>query len=139
MKQLTFSAFQGSIALSFSFTIGTKVKDENKIKSRISGSICNELFAWVEMQKLVGAEGLKLSEPIGLKFQIDGLQFDTSKIKKELQHRLLLRNNPAGRRNYARRFNAIFNYVTKDVKAITFEQLIADLDKAEKAVLKVAA
>lgn len=138
MKHLTFTAYQGALALIMTFTIGNSRK-EDTVKSKVCGSICNELFDWVSLQKFVGANGIKLSEPINLKFEVNGIKFDTGTLKKELQARLLLRNNPQGRRNYARRFNAIFNYITRDVKPCTFDELLARITKEEKAILRVAA
>lgn len=138
-SSLTFTAFQGEIALTLAFALSGNVKSEDRLKSRLAGSICNELFSWVSLQQTIKSSGLKLSEPIGLKFEVNGMKFDTGTIKKELQDRLILRNNPAGRKSYAIRFNAIFAYVTKKVSSLTFEQLIANLDNENINPLKKAA
>lgn len=139
MSTIKFTAYQEGLSLSLEFAVGTK--KSGNIKSKIAGSICNQLFSWVEVQKICHAEGLKLSKPINLKFDVSGMKFDTGTVRKELIQKLILRNNPAGRKNYAKRFNAIFLWATAEIKTVTIEQLFADLDKeiAADNKLKVAA
>lgn len=139
MSLIKFTAYQNDIALTLEFSVNQPKK--GNVKSKIAGSICNQLFSWVELQKTIGAEGIKLSKPIQLKFDVSGLKFDTGTVRKELHERLLLRNNPKGRKNYAVRFHKIFLWATSEVKTVTIEQLFASLDKEISAEnkLKVAA
>lgn len=140
MKKLIFTAYQNDTSLSLEFVIN-KTQSIAKLKNNIAGSICNQLFEWVALQKSVGAKGIKLSAPVMLKFDCSGMKFDTTTVRKELQQKLILRNNPKGRKIYAVRFSKIFNYATAEIKSVTLDQLFADLDKqiTVENKLKVAA
>jgi hypothetical protein len=125
---LTFEAFQDGINLKLEYAI------KRQTSENICGNILNQLFRWVSLQRTVGAEGLKLSQPINLRFEIAGNNFNTALLRKSLQQKLKLQNTSAGRQLYAKRVWAILDYVTSaennkaiEVKKGQFEAFIESL------------
>lgn len=108
-------------------------------KEKMCGTILNELFRWVKFQKEIKAKGLKLNQPIFIRFEIAGKIFDTGRVKKQTQERLKLQNTDKGRRNYAKIFYATYEYATAPVHAIEYAELIAGLEsRIEAAATKAA-
>jgi len=78
-----FQAYQAgdletSVNLSFELP-----EDFEASKSKICGTLLNELFRWVALQKRIRAKGLKLSQPILLKFTVGNIAFDTGRCSKQ--------------------------------------------------------
>jgi hypothetical protein len=123
MKTIEITASQESTIFTFSVNYSKSV-DLNKVK----GTALNELFAWITVQKQVGAKGLKLSLPINLKVVCDGFEIDTNKARKELQNRLKLNSTAKSKRNFARKFSAIVDFSARKPETIDFDLLLSDLE-----------
>lgn len=121
--KLQFKAFQENCELTLSTSI------DSTSKNKIAGTLLNELFAWVNLQKEVRAKGLKLSEPIGLQFKLGKYNFDSTKIDMKLQQTLKLQSTADGMKRFAKKFWSILEYVTQTRETITFEALITELEK----------
>ena len=119
--EIQVSFFQESTSVDMKFNT---LKTSNKV---ILGTTLSELFEWVKVQKAINSKGLKLSEVIDIKITSDKLTFDSSKYKHELNQVLKLQNNFKGRKRFALKFKAIFDYCTKDFKTVQFDSLIEEL------------
>lgn len=116
-----------------SVTLNTTVTDTTA--SKVCGTVLNELFEFVNLQKMIGGKGLKLNEPINLKFEIGGQVINTAKWDKSLQAKLKLQNNAEGRRNFARKFWAMFSYTFRNIQEWDIKELQNVLEvEADKAV-----
>lgn len=115
-----------------SVTLSTTVTDVSA--SKVCGTALNELFEFVNMQRTIGAKGLRLDMPINLKFEIGDQVINTATWEKSNQAMLKLQNNAAGRRSFAVKFWTIFSYSIKPIKEVDMSDLLTELK--EKAAIE---
>lgn len=145
MKNISITAYQvgnaGKRDVNTSVTFGAKVTDESI--NRVAGTALNELFAWISVQRAMGASGIALSLPIDLRFQVESedgemsTMFDTARpvnpadmsAIKILRQRLKMNNSAKGKRNFAQKFMALFNYATRSIMERDINSLIAEFDE----------
>ncbi len=136
---LNFKAYQvnpdDSREVGIDLNLSFELPEFDASKSKVCGTLLNELFRWVELQRELKADGLKLNLPILLKFDVAGIKFDTGTVRKQAQQRLKLQNTPKGRKAYAKKFWATFNYATAKIETKTYAELVAGL---ETAIMKAA-
>ncbi len=121
MKTVEFQAYQENTNVKFNFEL---TEDSNN--NQILGTVLNEVFAWVDLQKSVGAKGLKLNQPINIYFMVDGLVFDTGESQKSITQKLKL--NTSKKHLFAKRVKAIFDYSIRDINVVSFEDMLAGLE-----------
>ena len=123
MKNVTFQAYQTNCKLDLSFNL------KEGTESKVCGTMLNELFKWYNLQRLVGAKGLKGSEPINLRFEVNGLGFDTGLVSKTLTQKLKFNKTAKSKRSFAQKFMAIYTYSIAEAQEVDFEDLLNDLSE----------
>lgn len=120
----------------------------------VLGTVLGELFEWVNVLqslavkrnqecvidetvqiKKVGA--IDLSRSIQLDIKAGSFTFDTG-VMKELSHVLTLQNNNRSRRNFARKFKLLYDFATRPVTILSYNDLFSDLEvKASKELAEL--
>lgn len=121
MKNVNFIAYQENTELELNFEVS------NSNQSKVLGTALNELFAWCNIQREVNAKGLKFSEPINLKIEVNNIAFDTGKANKRLTNKLKMNKTAKSKKSFALKVKAIFDYSIRDFNELTFNELLESL------------
>lgn len=98
------------------------------------GTVLNDLFELVNLQKQNAVKLFKFSQPFDVKIEYDRKVIDTAVIPSELKTKFKLNSNPKRQKAFAKNVFAILNYVTSDSPAMSAEELASKLDaKIQKA------
>lgn len=116
-------------------------------KSAIIGTLLNELFGFMSLAKKHRTERYLSNAVTDVKFVIGSVFFDTESVKtsncdaaKVLRAKMKLRNNAKGKKAFAQLVYDLIEFMSREQYKMTFEQLIANLDReiAADEILKTA-
>ena len=117
--------FQESINLHFDLSGKLETETDKKI---IFGTILKELFDWIDIQKELKSDGLKLNQPINIKLENEFFKLNTLEAKRSLQQRLKTNSTNKGKRNFAQKFIKLADYMTREVNTIDIDSLLDQLE-----------
>jgi hypothetical protein len=113
---LQFSFYQDATSLDF------ELQNSDLKNSEIQGTVLNHLFRWVRVQKVMGAKGLKFSQPINIRIIRDGIQVaDTGTAKIQLQQRLKLNATAEKCRKFAVRFCTLVEFINSGIEVVDID------------------
>jgi hypothetical protein len=121
-ENINFTVYQETTSLELSMPISN---DKNKT----IGTLLNELFSWIKLQKAMRADGLKLSQPLNIRLTFNGATIDTGNVRKELQQKLRCNSTAKGMRNFAGKLVILIDYIVRTPELMTIEQALENLDK----------
>jgi hypothetical protein len=127
----------GKIEMSFNAEI------DKRNKSKIVGSLLNELFDFIDLQKKHRLTGFKSNEITDVKISLGDIELNTemltkfkgdrADVMKAMRMKMKLRNNPVGKKAFALLVWDIADLMTRELSNKSFELLIEELtDKAEE-------
>ena len=122
METIKFDFYQEETTLTFEFHLESTLDNDH-----LKGSVLNELFKWVNIQKHMGAKGLKLSKPINIRIEHGGKFLDTGTAKKQLQQKLKLNTSAKSKRMFAIRFNMLVEYITDGFNIVDVDTVLETL------------
>lgn len=117
--------FQDSINLHFDLSGKLETETDKKI---IFGTILKELFDWIDIQKEMKSDGLKLNQPINIKLENEFFKLNTMEAKRSLQQRLKTNSTNKGKRKFAQKFIKLADYMTREVNTIDIDSLLSQLE-----------
>lgn len=125
--------FQKDISLHFDLSSKLETETDKKI---IFGTVLKELFDWVDVQQALKSEGLKLSKPINIKMQNEFFSLNTSHAQKSLQQKLKMNSTNKGKRNFAKKFISLSDYMAREVEVSEWKEIeyIPSEDEEEELV-----
>jgi hypothetical protein len=104
--------------------INSDVKD-----TEIVGTILNEIFEYLELQKQVGSKAIKLNRPIILEIKGAGIKsIDFGVLDIHIVQRLKAGNKAKAKRLFAQKIVASLNYIVRERKLKDITELFAELD-----------
>lgn len=124
---MKFEFYQPDSKIEFDYEINADTKN------KVYGSVLNELFRAVSLQKFTGARLFKLNEPVMIRIESDKFVLDTGDAFKKVQHRLKLNSSSKSKRLFAKKFVAIADYILTKPEALTVKEVV-DVLAIEEAV-----
>ena len=115
-------ANDSSIQLNFDF-------GNTKSVNKLVGTACNELFELIDLQKDGVTKMFKMSYPIDITIVGKGFEIDTTKINAVLRTKLKLNSTLESKVRFAKRVFKLVNYVHRDRKIVTIQEIEALLSE----------
>lgn len=107
-----------------SITVNAK---EGGSLDKIQGTAINELFAWIEVQRKVGAKGLKLSHHVDIVIEGENFTLDTTEAQIQLRQRLKINSTARSKRAFAVKFCALCTYISRERGVISVNEALEAL------------
>ena len=115
-------ANDSSIQLNFDF-------GNTKSVNKLVGTACNELFELIDLQKDGVTKMFKMSHPIDITIVGKGFEIDTTKINAMLRTKLKLNSTLESKVRFAKRVFKLVNYVNRERKIVTIQEIEALLSE----------
>lgn len=132
--KVTLTAKQKTAEDNLAVTFSADVPKNNK--GLVIGTLLNELFGFMSIAKKHRTTRFLSNEVTDITLKFGRVTLSTEDIKangstaeKLLRAKMKLRNNPKGKKAFAVLFYDLCEYMTRQIKPISFDKLLAEIEK----------